>query len=167
MIKGWILEENTLPSKYTEMKLIMIGLGMKCKAIHACPNHCILYYKEHENATSCPQCKSPRFKVKQGKFGPKQTKEPFLVLRHFRVGERLKRSSTGKEVTVDEVETQTKFIPWLVEKLVKEKKTDSVLWRLAQGPVGATEFIKYRVNGFMFSPRFMKKTMILKIVMSA
>lgn len=57
MIKGWILEENTLPSKYTEMKSIMIGLGMKCKAIHACPNHCILYYKEHENATSCPQCK--------------------------------------------------------------------------------------------------------------
>ncbi|XP_026383634.1 uncharacterized protein LOC113279134 isoform X3 [Papaver somniferum] len=61
--------------------------------------------------------------------------------------------STGKEVTVDEVETQTKFIPWLVEKLVKEKKTDSVLWRLAQGPVGATEYIKYRVNCFVFSPR--------------
>lgn len=36
---------------------------------------------------------------------------------------------------------------------MKEKKTGSVLWRLAQGPVGATEYIKYRVNGFVFSPR--------------
>ncbi|RZC68166.1 hypothetical protein C5167_031419 [Papaver somniferum] len=34
MVKGWIPEENTLPSKYTEMKSIMMGLGMKYKAIH-------------------------------------------------------------------------------------------------------------------------------------
>lgn len=26
--------------------------------------------------------------------------------------------STGKEVTVDEVEKQTSFIPWLVEKVI-------------------------------------------------
>ncbi|XP_026460020.1 uncharacterized protein LOC113360771 [Papaver somniferum] len=91
MIKGWLPKEKTMPNRYTEMKSIMLGLGMKCKAIHACPNHCILYYKEHEDETSCLQCKEPRFKVKQGKFGPKKTKEPSLVLRHFPVGERLKR----------------------------------------------------------------------------
>lgn len=34
-----------------------------------------------------------------------------------------------------------------------EKKTDSVLWRLAQGPVQATEYVKYRVNGWVFSSR--------------
>lgn len=130
MIKVWLPEKNTMPSRYTEMKSIMLGLGMKCKAIHACPNHCILYYKEHEDATSCPQCKEPRFKVKQGKFGPKQTKEPSMVLRHFPVGERLKRyystPSISEEMTWhDRAEVSSEYMCHPVDShqcaLVKKK----------------------------------------------
>lgn len=36
---------------------------------------------------------------------------------------------------------------------MEEKKTAGVLWRLAQGPVGATEFLKYRINGWVFCPK--------------
>jgi predicted nucleic acid-binding Zn-ribbon protein len=30
--------------------------------IHACPNHCILYHKEHEFKTKCPVCGVSRYK---------------------------------------------------------------------------------------------------------
>jgi hypothetical protein len=30
--------------------------------IHACPNHCILYRKEHEFKTKCPVCSVSRYK---------------------------------------------------------------------------------------------------------
>ncbi|OVA03948.1 hypothetical protein BVC80_1455g17 [Macleaya cordata] len=37
---------------------------------------------------------------------------------------------------------------------VGRKKTDSELWRYVEGPVGeAKEYKKYRVNGFIFSPK--------------
>lgn len=91
MIKGWLPKENTLPVNYPAMKYMLTQLGMTYKAIHACPNHCMLYYKEHEKATSCSVCDTPRFKVKIWKFGTEETKEPALVLRYFSLEERLRR----------------------------------------------------------------------------
>ncbi|XP_026437210.1 uncharacterized protein LOC113335347 [Papaver somniferum] len=53
---------------------------------------------------------------------------------------------------MDEVERQTKFIDWLHDKLLEEKKKDTELWRYVKGPTGAKEYSSYRVNGFVFSP---------------
>jgi hypothetical protein len=47
---------NTLPtSTYREKKLICL-LSLGVDKIHACPNHCILYCKEHEFKMKCPVC---------------------------------------------------------------------------------------------------------------
>lgn len=51
--------------------------------------------------------------------------------------------STGKEVAVDEVDQQTSWSGCM-----------------KRGPVGAKEFTKYRVNGFVFSPSIMKKKLV-------
>jgi hypothetical protein len=53
---------NTLPtSTYREKKLIC-PLSLGVDKIHACPNHCILYHKEHEFKTKCPVCGVSRYK---------------------------------------------------------------------------------------------------------
>jgi hypothetical protein len=53
---------NKLPtSTYKAKKLIsLIALGVQ--KIHACPNHCILYRGDFENATRCPVCNVSRYK---------------------------------------------------------------------------------------------------------
>ncbi|OVA11871.1 protein of unknown function DUF4216 [Macleaya cordata] len=60
----------------------------------------------------------------------------------------------GKGLTINEVERQTNFIEWLYTKMLEEKKTDSELWRYVEGPLAqAKAYKKYRVNGFIFSPK--------------
>lgn len=63
----WIPKGKTLPNKYPAMKQMLRDLGMKVKYIHACKNNCMLYWKEYADATECPQCQIPRFKVKEQK----------------------------------------------------------------------------------------------------
>ncbi|XP_026409971.1 uncharacterized protein LOC113305078 [Papaver somniferum] len=95
VIKGWLPKGNNLPVKYTAMKSMLKDLGMKEKSIHMCENHCILYYKENEDLTSCPECLAPRYKVKVDKFGEElSSNEPSKVLRYFPLGPRLKRLYT-------------------------------------------------------------------------
>ncbi|XP_026395752.1 uncharacterized protein LOC113290358 [Papaver somniferum] len=95
VIKGWLPKGNNLPVKYTAMKSMLKDPGMKEKSIHMCENHCILYYKENEDLTSCPECLAPRYKVKVDKFGEElSSNEPSKVLRYFPLGPRLKRLYT-------------------------------------------------------------------------
>jgi hypothetical protein len=48
-------------STYQAMKIIyMLTLGIE--KIHACPNHCILYRKEHEFKDRSPTCNASRYK---------------------------------------------------------------------------------------------------------
>jgi hypothetical protein len=51
-----LLKPTTLPiSTYNVKKLICL-LSLGVDKIHACPNHCILYSKEHEFNMKCPVC---------------------------------------------------------------------------------------------------------------
>jgi hypothetical protein len=53
---------NTLPrSTYRAKKLICL-LSLGVEKIHTCPNHCILYRKEHEFKTKCSVCGVNRYK---------------------------------------------------------------------------------------------------------
>jgi uncharacterized Zn finger protein (UPF0148 family) len=53
---------NTLPpSTYRAKKLICL-LSLGVDKIHACPNHYILYRKEHEFKTKCPICGVTQYK---------------------------------------------------------------------------------------------------------
>lgn len=70
------------PKSFDESKKIMKDLGLEYKKIHACPNDCILYWKEHELIEVCPKCNSSRWK---------SDKVPAKVLRHFPLKPRLQR----------------------------------------------------------------------------
>ena len=65
---------NTLPSKYPVMKAMLKDLGMKAECIDACENNYMLYWKTKADLTVCSQCQTPRYKVKEGKWGRKKQK---------------------------------------------------------------------------------------------
>ena len=71
-----------LPKNFQEAKSIVRDLGLDYKKIHACPNDCMLYWKEHEKENFCSKCKVSRWK---------SDKVPAKVLRHFPLKPRLKR----------------------------------------------------------------------------
>jgi hypothetical protein len=45
---------NTLPTSTYRAKKLICLLSLGVDKIHACPNHCILYRKEHEFKMKCP-----------------------------------------------------------------------------------------------------------------
>ncbi|XP_074283399.1 uncharacterized protein LOC141607949 [Silene latifolia] len=55
LLKDMLPEDNVLPNRTYAAKKILRGIGMKYEKIHACPNDCILYRKEYETCTHCPE----------------------------------------------------------------------------------------------------------------
>jgi hypothetical protein len=53
---------NGLPTNTYLAKKIICPLILGVEKIHACPNHCILYQKEHEFKDNCPRCNASRYK---------------------------------------------------------------------------------------------------------
>jgi hypothetical protein len=53
---------NTLPTSTYRVKKLICPLSLGVEKIHACPNHCILYHKEHEFKTKCLVCGVSRYK---------------------------------------------------------------------------------------------------------
>jgi hypothetical protein len=53
---------NGLPTITYLGKKIICLLTLGVEKIHACPNHCILYRKEHEFKDKCPRCNASRYK---------------------------------------------------------------------------------------------------------
>jgi hypothetical protein len=51
-----------LPSSTYQEKKIIFPLTLGIEKIHASPNHCILYRKEHKFKDRCPRCNSSRYK---------------------------------------------------------------------------------------------------------
>lgn len=71
-----------LPKSFIEAKNIVKDLGIDYKKIHACPNDCFLYWKEHEGENFCHVCKTSRWK---------SDKVPAKVVRYFPLKPRLQR----------------------------------------------------------------------------
>jgi hypothetical protein len=53
---------NSLPSSTYQAKKIICLLTLFIEKIHACPNHCILYQKEHEFKDMRPRCNASQYK---------------------------------------------------------------------------------------------------------
>lgn len=53
---------NTLPKSRQEAKQVLASIGMVYNIIHACPNGCVLFRKDLENATECPKCEAKRYR---------------------------------------------------------------------------------------------------------
>ncbi|XP_031097022.1 uncharacterized protein LOC116001278 [Ipomoea triloba] len=92
LIKDMFPSDNELPHSTYEAKKLLCLLGMDIERIHACPNDCILYWKEYKDLHVCPKCGTSRYKRKnvddvcEGKKGP-----PTKVLRYLPVIPRFKR----------------------------------------------------------------------------
>jgi len=101
-----------VPKNHYETKKMMNNLGFGYNKIHACPNSCILYWKELSEAISCPVCGVSRWKVVEideddediiattSKKKNKQKKIPAKVLRHFPIKDRLQRLFSTKNVAL-------------------------------------------------------------------
>lgn len=75
----------TLPENFTQCKKMLSELGLYYNKIHACPNDCMLYYKETIDYQSCIVCGASRYKDRKGKNTPAK------ILRHFPLRPRLQR----------------------------------------------------------------------------
>ena len=61
-VLGKLLPEgHILPKNTYESQRLLRALKMPYEPIHACPNGCVLFRKDHEKATHCPKCKSSRY----------------------------------------------------------------------------------------------------------
>ncbi|OIT36597.1 hypothetical protein A4A49_06472 [Nicotiana attenuata] len=85
--------ESFVPNSFYEAKKVLRDLGLGYTKIDACQNDCILYWREHANAQSCPKCGESRWKSKEN--GGK--KVAHKVLRHFPIKPRLQRLYMARE----------------------------------------------------------------------
>ncbi|KAL3849461.1 hypothetical protein ACJIZ3_011343 [Penstemon smallii] len=89
------------------------------KKIHACPNDCVLFWKEFELLDDCSKCKTCRWKYQGSK------KIPQKVLRYFPLKPRLQRLFVNKDIAEN--------MRWHKEKRVNEENAlrhlaDSEAW---------------------------------------
>ncbi|GLU11621.1 hypothetical protein SLE2022_283550 [Rubroshorea leprosula] len=99
LLKEALPDGNTLPATYNEMKKIFSGLGLGYEKIHACPNSCVLFWKDRENQQECDVCGASRWKEstvvvedKGENFNSTKKKNiPAKVLRWFPLKPRLQR----------------------------------------------------------------------------
>jgi hypothetical protein len=68
---GTLLPMNhVLPKTMYEAHKLLKALKMSYEQIHACPNGCVLFRKEHKEAKYCSKCKASRFlEVESGDGG--------------------------------------------------------------------------------------------------
>ena len=86
-------EGANLPKKFHQMKKIIDDLGLGYNKIHACPNDCLLFWKEYGNDSTCKKCGASRYKEENRKI-------PAKVLRHFPLIPRLKRLYMSSKTAV-------------------------------------------------------------------
>ncbi|XP_042950146.1 uncharacterized protein LOC122282038 [Carya illinoinensis] len=85
------------PSSYEEARSLERGLGFKYHKIHACPNDCILFWKENADKNECPVCKASRWMSTT--HGTRVI--PQKVLRHFPLVPRLQRLYMSTKISTD------------------------------------------------------------------
>ncbi|XP_057758862.1 uncharacterized protein LOC130979432 [Arachis stenosperma] len=71
-----VFEQAKFPSTLYEAKKTIRKLGIEYKKVDACPNDCMLYRGEYENATKCKQCGTSRWKQKTRKGSVTKLKIP-------------------------------------------------------------------------------------------
>ncbi|XP_040990902.1 uncharacterized protein LOC121238122 [Juglans microcarpa x Juglans regia] len=88
--------QSLLPESFDKARSLERGLEFRYIKIHACPNDCILYWKENSNKQECPKCKVFRWLSTT----PKQRPVPQKVMRYFPLKPRLQRLFMSKKTAV-------------------------------------------------------------------
>jgi hypothetical protein len=92
-IFGSILPEgHILPKSMYESTKLLRALKMPYEQIHACEKGCVLFRKDHAEATHCPKCKSSRYLEVESVDGQKrQLQIPVKILRYLPFIPRIQR----------------------------------------------------------------------------
>ena len=97
LLKDAFPEGETLPGSMIKARKIVDGLGLKFEKIDACPNDCMLFWKENASATECTICHASRWKEHKGQEDGvvKRRKKaiPAKILRYFLLKPSLKNCS--------------------------------------------------------------------------
>ncbi|KAK9054123.1 hypothetical protein SSX86_025200 [Deinandra increscens subsp. villosa] len=122
-------EDNELPVSTYQAKKMMCPMGLEVERLHACPNDCILYRKEHADKHKCVVCGASRYKrIKDSdevdddvtKNGP-----PAKMLWYLPIIPRLKRLFSN--------EKEAELLRWHSDERVIDGKlrhvADSPQWR--------------------------------------
>ena len=97
MIKRMLPPSEKLVGNFYETKKILKKIRLPDKKIHACKNHCMLYYGNDSNLTRCRVCGHDRYK------SDRLSLVPCLVMRYLPIAPRLERlyatKNTAKQMT--------------------------------------------------------------------
>ncbi|KAI9075367.1 hypothetical protein K1719_042679 [Acacia pycnantha] len=86
-----------IPTTFYEAKKIINRLGLNYEKIDACPNDCMLYWKDEARRETCKKCHTSRFRtVRRGK---KQKKKSAKILKYFQLKPRLERLLMSSKTT--------------------------------------------------------------------
>ncbi|KAH7862248.1 hypothetical protein Vadar_002030 [Vaccinium darrowii] len=111
LFKDALPSGETLPSSYYEAKKLMRDLGLGYISIHACPNNCVLFWKENNDLQECP---NPDCRASRWKHDPdKRKKVPQKVLRYLPIKPRLQRLFMNVNTAED--------MRWHKEKRIQEE----------------------------------------------
>ncbi|XP_076937830.1 uncharacterized protein LOC143605699 [Bidens hawaiensis] len=107
-----MIPEAKLPASFTKAKRVIKYLGLDYKKIPACPNDCMLYWKEYEDAEVCHICHTSKWKQQENEKQQNNnniehsktcSKVPAKVVWHFPLKPRLQIlfmcSETAKHMT--------------------------------------------------------------------
>ncbi|XP_019257778.1 PREDICTED: uncharacterized protein LOC109235995 [Nicotiana attenuata] len=70
-----------LPESFNKARNMIKDLGLYYEKIHACPNDCMLFWKDNANADNCFVCGASRWKVVDASLTNTSSKVPVKVLR--------------------------------------------------------------------------------------
>jgi len=80
-----------IPESFHKAKNVIKDLGLNYEKIHACPNDCMLFWKENEKENNCSVCGSSRWKTVNDPLTNESSKIPAKVLRYLPLKPRLQR----------------------------------------------------------------------------
>ena len=65
LLKDLLPSDAKLPKDHYEAKKIIHDLGLGYEKIHACPNDCVLFWKENVNLEVCPYFATSKWKTNE------------------------------------------------------------------------------------------------------
>src|SRR5436190_7926951 len=95
---------KSIPKSHYEATKLVKALDLDYEKIHACPNDCMLYYKENKNLQCCSKCGVSRWRRKKHSIAAVtsdnmfEDKVPAKVLRYFPLTKRLQRFYMTKDI---------------------------------------------------------------------
>ncbi|XP_074297013.1 uncharacterized protein LOC141627684 [Silene latifolia] len=113
---------NELPANTYRCKKVLCPLATTYKKIHACPNDCILFWKDYSDLDECPRCKAMRYKIKAG---DKKKRSPIKTLWYLPIIPRFMRFFANPK--------DAEYMVWHHEERNKDGKlrhvADALQWR--------------------------------------